>query len=158
MNAEPLLIKVAQIFNKHSLEVVMIGNSAAALHGAPVTTLDIDFFFRMTDGNMKKLKEVAKSLGAILQQPYDPASSLYRMTNPEEGIQLDFVSQAHGISSFASLRSRAEKVRFGKFELWIASLDDIIASKKSAGRPQDLAVLPILETTKEVSSNGEEES
>jgi hypothetical protein len=31
--------------------------------------------------------------------------------------------------------------------LKVASLGDIIASKKAAGRPKDLAVLPVLEET-----------
>ena len=43
MNAEPLLKKIAETLHKARLEAVMVGNAAAALHGAPVTTLDIDF-------------------------------------------------------------------------------------------------------------------
>ena len=36
MNAEPLLNRIAKVFADHRLEVVMVGNAAAALHGAPV--------------------------------------------------------------------------------------------------------------------------
>jgi hypothetical protein len=53
MNAEPLLNRVAKVLAEHRLETVMIGNAAAALHGAPVTTLDIDFMFRKTPANLK---------------------------------------------------------------------------------------------------------
>jgi hypothetical protein len=42
MNAEPLLNRIAKIFAEHRFETVMVGNAAAALHGAPVTTMDID--------------------------------------------------------------------------------------------------------------------
>jgi len=38
----------------------MIGNAAAALQGSPVTTLDIDFMFQKTAGNLKKLKALAR--------------------------------------------------------------------------------------------------
>ena len=54
----------------------------------------------------------------------------------------------HGVKSFESLRSRAEERKVGSLSLLIASLDDIIASKKSAGRDRDLAVLPVLEKTR----------
>jgi len=52
----------------------------------------------------------------------------------DTGLQLDFMSVLHGIRSFASLRSRAERVAFGRAQLWVASLDDVIAM--SSARPQ----------------------
>jgi hypothetical protein len=45
------------------------------------------------------------------------------------------------------LRSRAASTRFGRHDLKVASLADIITSKKAANRPQDRAVLPILRRT-----------
>jgi hypothetical protein len=149
VNAESLLHEIAEVFHQHKLEAVMIGNAAAALQGAPVTTLDIDFMIRDDSVVISKLTGVAAALDASLSQPFIPTSSMYRLSNLGRGIQLDFVVQAHGISSFASLRSRAVTVPFGKQTLLIASLDDIIASKKSAARPQDLVVLPILEALKQ---------
>lgn len=46
MDARPTLFTLARLFDEEGLEAVMIGNAAAALHGAPVTTLDFDFLFR----------------------------------------------------------------------------------------------------------------
>jgi hypothetical protein len=147
MNAEPLLNKVAQVFAEHRLEAVMVGNAAAALHGAPVTTLDIDFMFRKTPANLKKLKAVAQSFGAAIFKPYYPVSDLFRVVNDEQGLQLDFMSRLHGIRSFEGLRSRSTSIEFGEHELKVASLADIIKSKRATGRDRDLAVLEILERT-----------
>jgi predicted nucleotidyltransferase len=147
MNAEPLLNNVARVLSEHRLETVMVGNAAAALHGAPVTTLDIDFMFRKTPTNLKKLKSVAQSLRAVILKPYYPVSDLFRVVNDDQGLQLDFMSRLHGIHSFEGLRSRAAPVKFGEHELMIASLADIIKSKRAAGRSRDLAVLEILERT-----------
>src|SRR3954464_2734542 len=147
MNAEPLLNRIAGVLAEHRLEAVMIGNAAAALHGAPVTTLVIDFMFRKTPPNLKKLKAVAQSPGAVILKPYYPASDMYRIVNDEQSIQLDFMARLHGIKSFEGLRSRGTVLAFGSHSLNIASLADIIKSKQAAGRSKDKAVLEILEKT-----------
>lgn len=147
MNAEPLLYRIAKVLAEHRLETVMIGNAAAALHGAPVTTLDIDFMFRKTPTNLNKLKAVAGDLRATILKPYYPVSDLFRVVNDEQGIQLDFMTRLHGIRSFEGIKSRAVSVDFGEHPLKIASLADIIKSKQATGRDKDLAVLPILEKT-----------
>ena len=147
MNAEPLLKEIARALEECRLDAVLVGNAAAALQGAPVTTLDFDFMFRKTPSNLKKLKVLSRRLSGRIMTPYYPASNLYRLTVDERGIQLDFMSTLHGIRSFEGLRSRAVKVSFGGHSLRVADLRDIIRSKKALGRPKDRAVLEILEKT-----------
>jgi hypothetical protein len=156
MNAEPLLYKIAKVLAEHRLEAVMIGNSAAALHGAPVTTLDIDFMFRKTPANLAKLKKIARSLDASILKPYYPVSDLYRVVSDDQGLQVDFMAKLHGIRSFEGLKSRAVRVDFGSESLLIASLADIIKSKRAVGRNKDLAVLDILEQTQREQENNKE--
>ena len=43
MDAQPILYTLARLLEEHGMEAVLIGNAAAALRGAPVTTLDFDF-------------------------------------------------------------------------------------------------------------------
>jgi len=129
------------------LEAILIGNAAAALQGAPVTTLDFDFLFRATPTNLAKLKKLAGTLDGVILRPYYPASALYRVVNEDRGLQADFMPRIHGVKSFNSLRSRASKITLAGAPLWVADLADIIASKKAAGRPRDKAVLEILEMT-----------
>ena len=147
MDASPLLRKIARTLNKVRLEAVMVGNAAAALQGAPVTTLDIDFMFRKTPTNMRKLKNFAKELDAQILKPFYPVSSLYRVVNEDTGLQVDFMSALHGIKSFENLRSDAVEVDFEGSSLKVASLEKIIRSKKILARPRDLAVIEILEKT-----------
>lgn len=149
MNAEPLLRKIARALAAHRLEAVMVGNAAAALQGAPVTTVDIDFMFRKTPANLKKLKALAHGLQAVIPKPYYPVSDRYRVVNDDQGLQLDFMARHHGVRSCEGLRSRAKSVDFDGYELLIAGLPDIIASKRAAGRSRDLAVLDVLEKTLE---------
>ena len=64
MDAGPLLTRIAQLLHRHGLEAVLIGNAAAALQGAPVTTVDFDFLIRRTPANVRKLTAIAAA-GAI---------------------------------------------------------------------------------------------
>src|SRR5688572_31477618 len=106
MDAGPQLTRVARALTKAKLDVVMIGNAAAALQGAPVTTVDFDFMFRKTPVNLRKLKALARALGATVLRPYYPASDLFRVVRDDDGLQLDFMAGVHGVRSFAGLRAR----------------------------------------------------
>jgi predicted nucleotidyltransferase len=145
MDARPLLETIARVLHENGLEAVLIGNAAAALHGAPVTTVDFDFLFRQTPRNIAKLKAVAKSLDAVILRPYYPSSGLFRIARDEDGLQIDFMTTIDGIKSFESLRAQSQAADFDGCALLIASLDAVISSKRAAGRPRDKAVLDILE-------------
>jgi len=147
MDGRPILLEVARALRQARLEAILIGNAAAALQGAPVTTVDLDFFFRKTPGNIRKLKAVAKDLGAVVFRPHYPVSGLFRLMREDDSLQVDFMPAIHGVRSLASLRSRAVEMDLGGERLLVAALSDIIASKRGAGRPRDRAVLDVLEAT-----------
>jgi hypothetical protein len=147
MNAEPLLNKIASAISEHKIETVMIGNAAAALQGAPVTTMDFDFLIRMTKINIEKIKCIAHSLDATLVVVKE--NDVIRLINEDEGIIIDFINENYppGIKSFASLRSRAESLKLGDSTLMIASLEDLLKNKEKLGRPKDMAVIDLLRDT-----------
>ncbi|MBL8295321.1 MAG: hypothetical protein JNN08_25980 [Bryobacterales bacterium] len=70
MDAQPILALLARTFADHKPEVILIGNIGAALHGEPVSTVDVDLLFRRTPHSMRKLKAVTIALGGQLMQPY----------------------------------------------------------------------------------------
>lgn len=147
MDSTPLLGRVITALDAQKLEAILIGNAAAAMQGAPVTTLDFDFMFRDTPTNLRKLKAVARSLDAVILRPFYPVSNFYRMVDDGSGLQADFMPAIHGVRSFEGLRSRAIEYTIGSIKVKVASLPNIITSKKAAGRDRDLAVLPVLEQT-----------
>lgn len=149
MDAKPILVEIGRHLRAVHLEAVLIGNAAAALQGAPVTTVDFDFLFRKTPRNVSKLKALARALKATIMRPFYPASDLYRVIREDDGVQLDFMASIHGIRSFEGVRDRATLVEIDSVAILVASLDDIIRSKRAAARPRDLAVLDILERSRE---------
>lgn len=146
MDAEPVLRRIAKALADARLEAVLIGNAGAALHGAPVTTDDFDFLVRHTPQNIKKIKAFAKLMGgASFEMPYYPVSNMIRVAS--RSVQVDFPRSIHGIRSFEGLRNRSEVVSIHGYPVLVASLKDIIKSKKAAGRAKDMAVMPVLEAT-----------
>jgi len=149
VDARPLLVEIGRFLAEVHLEAVLIGNAAAALQGAPVTTVDFDFLFRKTPRNLVKLKALARKLRANVLRPYYPVSDMYRVVRDSDGLQLDFMATIHGIRSFEGLRDRAATIEIDGVPIRVASLVDIIRSKRAARRPRDRAVVEILEKTLE---------
>lgn len=147
MDARPLLGRIASALDAARLEAILVGNAAAALQGAPVTTVDFDFMFRKTSRNLARLRALARSLDAVILKPYYPASDLFRVTNDGLGLQADFMAALDGIRSYEALRARALAITVDRSRLLVADLGDVIRSKRAANRPRDRAILPVLEAT-----------
>jgi hypothetical protein len=148
VDATPFLVEIGRALDKAHLDAILIGNAAAALQGAPVTTVDFDFMFRKTPRNMTKLKALATAIGGTILRPYYPAADLYRVTR-DDGLQMDFMATIHGIRSFEGLRARADVIAIGDTSIRVATLVDIIRSKQAARRPRDRAVLDVLRSALE---------
>lgn len=155
MDARPFLVQIARLLDELRFEAVLIGNAAAALQGAPVTTVDFDFLFRKTTRNLAKLKALATRLDAVVLRPYYPASGFYRVVRDDDGLQVDFMARIHGIRSFEGVKARARSFDLDGVPLRVASLADIIKSKRAAKRPRDLAVLDVLERAHEEAEKAE---
>jgi len=149
VDATDIVARVGKAIERHGLDAVLIGNAGAAMHGAPVTTIDLDFLIRRTPANRKKLTAIAAELGATLYTPFYPVSRVLRMMNDDETLQVDFMDEVSGIRSFEGVRKRAHRVPVGASTICLASLADIIKMKKATNRPRDRAVLEILEKTLE---------
>ena len=153
MNATPYLVEIGRALAAARLEAVLIGNAAAALQGAPVTTVDFDFLFRKTPRKLQKLKVFADELRASVLRPFYPMSDLYRVTR-EDGLQIDFMGTVHGLRSFEAVRDRADILEIGGATVTVATLGDVIKSKRAARRPRDLAVPDVLEQAYEERQRG----
>ncbi len=138
-------MRVVDAFREARLDFVIIGNTAAALHGVPIDTLDIDVMVGDASVTERKLRAFAERTGMALTRPFESESRMVRAASKDAIV--DFVYHLSSGRSFESIRSRAAEITVEGRRFRIGALDDIIESKRAAGRPKDLAALPILEAT-----------
>ncbi len=63
---DAFLAEVLRALRLSHLEALVAGNAGAVLHGAPVTTMDLDLLIRETPRNRQKLAHFCELLGAPL--------------------------------------------------------------------------------------------
>lgn len=128
--------------NSHGVRYLVIGLGAAVLQGAPVSTQDLDLWFeRPGDDAVRGALADAGGFwitGFGLQPPGLGGEGLDR---------LDTVLTAHGLDDFATEYRRSLDMTVDGIPIKVLPLERVIASKRSTGRPKDLAALPALEAT-----------
>jgi len=135
---------LAASMQRHRLQAALVGNAAAALHGAPVRPRDLDFLFVATPAQRRRLAAVAAELGGVLTRPYFHRALRWRLQTGT-GLGVDFVTGLDGVRDPKALLARARAMLVGGLPLLVATLDDVLRSKRAAGRSQDRAALTRLE-------------
>lgn len=142
------------------VDFVVIGGIAAVLQGSPRLTQDLDICFATDDANLEALGQALIDLDARLwgvtdDVPFVPdAATLRRMeilTLATGAGKLDLLARPSGAAPYKALRGRAERLSVGAFSVLVASLEDLIEMKRSAGRPKDVADVAELDAIKRLS-------
>lgn len=136
--------EVAAAFNRHGVEYLFIGKSAAILLGYPAATQDVDLFPNKSVENGERIIAALSDMGfpvnkAVRANILAGTDFVQIYDGP---FDLDLIFAPDGIENFESANKR--KIQKGQFP--IANLRDIIASKKASHRKKDLNDLPLLET------------
>lgn len=124
---------------EEQIPCILIGMMAAIRQGAPLMTVDYDFWVKLPERQyVRLLSIVQRQNGTIL------ARTLYELS---DGIQVNAVFQPAGLKSFDTEYRRAAVGSLGGQKVRILPLERVIMSKRAAGREKDLATLPVLERT-----------
>jgi len=144
--------EILRLLAANDVEFVVVGMTAGILHGAPVTTVDLDVVHRRSRENVERLLRVLAELDAVYR--HDP-----RQLRPREshlvgpGHQLltttygdldclGTIDQDRGYEEL--LDQTVEMELAGGRTIRVLSLPALIEAKERSGRPKDLAVLPVL--------------
>ena len=149
--------RIIQTLNAHGVRYVVIGAVAALAHGAPIgATFDIDVTPARDSENLERLSDALRDLDPHIRTgevagglpfAHDAASlskmQMLNLTCASGDFDLAFAPS--GTGGYDDLAVHGTSILVGKTEVNVASLEDVIRSKEAAGRPKDIAVLPLLE-------------
>lgn len=133
---------------RHAVDFVLIGATAARLHGFPRVTADADITPSRDRRNLERLAEALRDLEARIHTenipeglPFDCAAETLARADPwnltTSAGRLDVAFVPSGTGGYEDLARSAVRFEVFGVELLVASLEDIIRSKEAADRPQD---------------------
>ena len=139
---------------------VVVGGVAAVLHGHVRLTADVDLIIDLAPDLARRLIGALVDMGFLPRAPVDPVQfadpAVRAGWKAEKGMQVfSMVDRANPMRvvdifvdhpiEFEGLWDRSEVVAVGGTTVRIASIADLIALKRLAGRPQDVADIARLE-------------
>ncbi|MFN2383784.1 MAG: hypothetical protein ABR559_05910 [Gemmatimonadota bacterium] len=146
---------ILQILERHEVRYVLIGGLAAALHGSPHVTTDVDIAPSRKRRNLTRLAAALVELDARVRTTGEseglafdrsPAmlerASILNLTTLQGDLDLTF--DPSGTGGYDDLRHHALEVDIRGTTVVVAHLADIIRSKEAAGREKDRLTLPTL--------------
>ena len=137
---------------------VIVGGLAATIHGSAYATFDLDICYARDAENLARLARALlpyqpRLRGAPASLPFRcDAETLKRGMNftlTTDLGDIDLLGEIAGVGDYAIAYEVSLPVEMFGRTFAVLTLDALIASKKAAGRPKDLLVLPELEALRE---------
>jgi hypothetical protein len=159
MRSHPSVTDIYVLLEKLSdagVEFIIVGGAAAVMHGAPITTNDLDIVHRRTPENVARLLEVLLQLDATMRYDFERRGlrPTAEMLAGKGQINLstvlgpiDPLCELDEGKGYDELLAHTEPMISEGRLLRVLDLPTLIAVKTRAGRPKDRVVLPILIAT-----------
>jgi hypothetical protein len=134
------------------VEHIVVGGAAAVLHGAPITTQDLDVVYRRTADNIDRLAALLDDLDALARGPEGRRLRPDRSHLEAGGVLLlatrlgpfDPMAKLGDGRGFEDLLAHTELFEDEGLSLRVLDLPTLIEVKAAANRAKDRLALPIL--------------
>ena len=143
---------VFRSFQQHKVKYVIIGGIASTLYGVPRATFDLDILIEATPDNARRL------LDALLDSGLGTASMTtaedllaHEITVFKDRVRIDVQTSTPGVG-FQEAWQRRQIMNYHGQEFYVLSKDDLISSKRAAGREVDLEDVRLLELAEDKES------
>jgi len=146
---------ILEVLDRFAVEHIVVGGVCAVAHGAPITTFDLDLMHRRTGENIDRILAALAELEAYHREPGERRLAPQRRALESVGPSLfttkhgalDFVGELSGRGFEQLLPHTVELVLGAGLRIRVLDLETLIEEKERLGRPEDVAVLPILRPT-----------
>jgi len=136
---------VFRSFQRHNVRYLIIGGVASVLYGVPRATFDLDILIEASDENVRNLLDALTDAGfwtATLTNSQEILSN--EITIFKDRVRIDVQTSTPGLI-FDEAWERREMMEYQGQEFYVVSLNDLISSKRAAGRDVDLEDVRLLE-------------
>lgn len=140
MKLQKDLREFIELLNSHGVEYLVVGGHAVAYHGHPRYTGDIDFFVRPSAENAERVASAIAAFGFP-----EAALNAAVFTEPDRVVQLgrppyriDILTSISGLS-FEDAWSGHIESALDQLPVRFIGKNALLANKRAAGRPKDLA-------------------
>jgi predicted nucleotidyltransferase len=159
----PDFLALLKALVEHKVDFIIVGGVSAVLHGAPVTTFDLDLLHSRSPENIERLLAALKELVAFYrglgERKIEPnidqlASSGHQLLMTRFG-PLDLLGTiGKGGLSYTDLLPHTKEMHVTGMTLRVLDLDTLIKIKEELGQEKDNAVVPTLRRTLEEKKKG----
>lgn len=136
---------VFESFQQHDVRYIVIGGIAAVLYGVPRATFDLDILIEATPENAQRLLDALVDAGlgtATLTNVNEILSN--EITIFKDRVRIDVQISTPGLQ-FEEAWDRKQNMQYQGQSFYVVSLEDLIRSKRAAGRDVDLEDVRLLE-------------
>ena len=128
-----------RIFNEHNVRYMVVGGYAVVQYAEPRFTKDLDLLIATNEENSEAVYNALREFGAPLSglTPKDFAEDGFFFQMGVPPVRVDVIMGIPGVN-FEECWSRHIEVDFDDLKVIFISKQDLIVSKRAAGRPQDL--------------------
>lgn len=153
-------IALLRTLAKHGVDFIIVGGVSAVLHGAPISTFDLDLVHSRVPDNIDRLLLALQDLDAYYRgqgdrrlRPGKPhlASTGHQLLMTRFG-PLDLLGTIGTDYGYMDLLEHTGELLISGLHLRVLNLETLIEIKEQVGHEKDKAVLPILKRTLEEKS------
>jgi hypothetical protein len=150
--------ELLRVLAASDVEFVLVGGVAAAAHGSPRSTQDLDIVYSRQDKNLKKLVQALNPLKPYLRGAPPGLPFRFDVATLKAGLNftlttdlgwIDLLGEVAGGGNYQLLSAHAAPIEMFGMSCRVLNLDMLIHTKRAAGRPKDFEDVAELETIRE---------